>query len=109
MSKPMIALLIDAQKKEISQVEYRSLEDLHKLLGGYIELAYAWPNGDVLYVDEEGLLKQPQRYFRISVRPDQPLGGNGVLVGPEIGDTSNTEPPTMTVEQLRKLVRFLGE
>ena len=42
---------------------------------------YVWPNGDTLYVDDEGLLKPGMRLFGIR-RPDgQPLAGNGLIIG----------------------------
>lgn len=104
----MKALHIDAEHLTIGVVEYHGLADLQRLVGGFIEVAYLWPNGDVLYVDEEGLLKLPQRGFRITVRPDQPLAGNGVLVGREIEGTAGTEPPTMTVPELWSTVQFVA-
>jgi hypothetical protein len=106
--KPCVALLIDPLNRTISETTYIGLEGLQTLVGGSIEAAYQWPNRDVLYVDEEGLFKDAQMFFAISVRPDQPLAGNGVLVGREVDDLGNTAPPQMTIERLSSLVRFLG-
>jgi hypothetical protein len=103
----MKALWINTTDLTVSEVDYAGLEDMQRLVGGYIEAAYRWDNGDVLYVDEEGLLKADQRYFRITVRSDQALAGNGLLVGPEIGDTISTRTPTMTVDELRSIVWWL--
>lgn len=112
----MKAILIDAAKREIREVEYQPIAiatdvlTLQQHIGGFIEAAYRWDNCDVLYVDEEGLLKQPQHFFSITVRPDQPLAGNGIVVGIEVEDQSatgfHTEPPSITVEELRAIVTF---
>ena len=83
----MRALLVDSAKQEIREVEYESTEakgtTLQQHIGGYIETAYAWPNGDILFVDEEGLFKAQKHFFRIGERPDQPFAGHGIVVGPE--------------------------
>jgi hypothetical protein len=102
----MKALLIDATAQNIREVEYQSLTDMQRLIGGFIEVAYTWDDGDTLYVDEEGMLKGADRGFLITVRPDQPLMGNGLLVGEETGEGLETNPPTMTVEELRQRVAF---
>lgn len=104
----MKALLIDTKSLTVGEVDYTGLADMQRLIGGYIEAAYEWDNGDVLYVDEEGLLKDDQRFFRITVRRDQALAGNGLLVGPEIGETLKTRTPTMTVVELRAIVTWLA-
>jgi hypothetical protein len=79
--------------------------DLHRLIGGYLEVAHAWPTGDVLYVDEEGLFKSPHHWFRVE-GAHQPFAGNGVVVGREIGNTADTYPPIITVDQLADIVSF---
>jgi hypothetical protein len=109
-------LLIDAAAREIREVEWTesmaSPISLQKHIGGSLEAACMWPSGDVLYVDEDGLAK-PQRYFfRIDTRPDQPMPGNGIVVGRErydsMGDYLGTDNPQITVEALRGIVRFLS-
>jgi hypothetical protein len=106
----MKALLIDSAARQIRDVEYNNLADMHHLIGGYIEVAYSWPNGDVLFVDEEGLFKPQTNFFRIAARGDTPLAGNGLLVGREVDDDSprgyHTEPPTMTAQALADIVEF---
>lgn len=105
--------LIDSTKCKIEAVEFADLAGLQALVGGSIEGAYQWENGDVLYVDEEGLLKdQILGFFAIPERPDQPLAGNGMLVGREIEGEQYPNgytnlPPTMTLAELFGRVRFL--
>lgn len=104
-------LLIDSERQEIRWVQFGGSEGLRELIGGWIEVAYSWDTGDVLYVDEEGLLKPQSHFFTIAVRRDgQPLPGNGVIVGREVEDDSpqgfHTLPPTLTVDELRSMVQF---
>lgn len=114
------ALFIDATARTIRAVEVAHgsamLEDMRKLLDGYIDLAFAFPNGDTLYVDDEGLLKPLRFGFRFALRADdQPLAGNGIVVGCEIDSGEarrhpggyTTLDPAITLEELRRLVRFV--
>lgn len=102
----MKAYWIDAHERTVSAVDYGGLPDLKRMVGGYIELAKMWPTGDVLYVDEEGTLKDPQVWFKIEGRDDQLMAGNGVVVGREIDESDETEDPAITLEQLRAEVGF---
>ena len=105
------AWLINAAKREVREVAWENVRDMHDLIGGYIEAAARLPNDDVLYVDEEGLLKQQTDFFLFALRPDQPLCGNGLIVGPETydeeGEFVRTEDPATPVEVIRRMVRFV--
>jgi hypothetical protein len=112
------AWLIDSAARAVREVEFRegaAINDplsLQSLIGGYIETAWSWPNGDVLFVDEEGLLKPQRHFFRLTLRRDGlPFGGNGIVVGREVEDDSrvgyHTEPPAITREALCAIVQFL--
>ncbi len=98
---------INSTDQTVTRVEFRDGSELRKLVGGWIEVAFIWPSRDVLYVDENGLLKNPKYFFGIPERPDQTLAGNGVLVGRELGNTDRTAPPTMTLDELQQRVTFL--
>lgn len=105
----MNAYLIDPVKREITAVTYSGLADLNRLIGGPIELAAMWSNGDTIYVDEEGLLKPQASYWGIpSKRPDQPFAGPGVMLGEELADDvdgwARTRDPAIAIETLRGLV-----
>ena len=95
----------------LTQVEYTS-DNIRTFTGGWLEIAYMWPNGDVLYVDEEGLQKNPRYFFRIPERPDQSLAGDGLLVGKEFDDNDEIQhaetaaPPLMTLDELKAKVEF---
>ena len=108
------ALFIDAPRRTVTEIEIDSVDDMQKLIGGYLEVAAIWPNGDTLYVDEEGLLKVQDYFFGIpSIRPDQPFAGNGVLVGreeegPQFAGGYTTHPPVITLDELRALIVWLN-
>lgn len=105
----MKAISINSATQTVRVVEYNGLSDLQRLVGGSIEVAYQWPNGDVLYVDEEGLLKPQEHFFLLAERSDQPLAGDGVIVGAEQETEAGyvTLPPTFTVPEVLAKLRFL--
>lgn len=104
----MKAIWIRSDKQTVEEVEYGGLDDLKRMVGGYIELGFHWPNGDVLYVDEEGSVRPDATgfIFRLPERPDQWLFGNSVIVGREVGMTANTDPPTHTAAQVSAKVMW---
>jgi hypothetical protein len=102
----MEAIWINAKDKTITKIEYGGLDDMRRLVDGSIEMAYHWPTGEVLYVDDEGLRKTTRGWFRISTRTDQPLSGNGLIVGREINDAGHTAPLLLTVDQVAAMVEF---
>lgn len=103
----MKAYWINSEAMQVVSVPYSGLADLKRMVGGYIECAKHWPNGDVLYVDEEGMLKNYAYGFEIE-GGHQPFFGNGVLVGRELGhDTADTADPTVTLGELAQQIEFL--
>lgn len=108
------AYWVNSTARTVEAITYETLADMQSLVGGSIEVACQWPNGDTLYVDEEGLLRpHPLHFFAIPERPDQALVGNALLVGREEEGEQftggyTTHPPTMTLEDLRARVRFVS-
>ena len=106
----MKAILIDPARRVVEEVEYDKVGTLGKFVGGYITLAWQTEAGDVIYVDDEGMLKPQGAYFRWTERPDeQPLAGKGILVGPETdhGDTYTIADPTMSVDEVTSKIIWL--
>lgn len=107
------AIFIDATQRSISDVTIgQKNEDIRRLIGGYLDGALRWNDGHILYVDEEGLLKAQRHFFRITLRgDDQPLGGNGVIVGPEEynskGNYVGIGAATLTLNYVAALVTWL--
>lgn len=84
-----IALLIDPKNRQITTVLVGDNNTIGSLVEGHIEAATIFPNGDVLYVNDEFLLMNPEHFFNIDTRGGYPLGGFGVLVGRELIDPDN--------------------
>jgi len=107
------AILIDVAARTITEVECDTLHDgAQKAIGGYIETAHMWPNGDVLFVDEDGLSKPQRHFFRFALRRNpQPLAGNGIIIGREIEDDEGNwlgnQDPHITPDDVAKLVQWL--
>ncbi len=103
----MKGILIDVTAQEVRPVAFESMEDMRALIGGHLELGYAFPRTlDMLYVDEEGLLKEPPGYFHIVGREDQLLAGNGLIVGRELPDSWKSYDPLISIERVRRMVTF---
>jgi len=96
------ALWINSSTQQITSVECNGLVDMRKYVGGSICFAMSWITGDVLYVDDEGLLK-PQDSFFMLTDGQQPLAGNGIIVGPEVEDEEKwwTEDVIITIKELK--------
>ncbi len=59
------------------------LDTYYKLIGcDCITIGYTFPNGDTLFVDDVGLLKDPKHFFRVR-GIDYEYAGNGVIIGTE--------------------------
>lgn len=98
-------LHIDTMNKRIVETHVESLEDCQALVGGLIERGHILPNGDEVYVNEEGLLGEPRDFFKIA-RAYQPFAGNGYIIGSVTEDGDNRSAVT-TIEQAVNLVVFL--
>lgn len=80
--------------------EDAQLAALQKLVGGFIESVYL-PNGDILFVDEDGHRHDTGHWFRLDGL--QPMLGNGVIVGRHDPHLANAHS---TAEQVRARVTF---
>jgi len=111
--KPCKAYLINSKDRTITEITYTPDKDsLGALIGCDLICTGATTNvGDTLFIDDEGLLKPQQYFFRWKPRSDsQPYAGNGIWVGREVetGRGYYTEDPTPTIEQLSQLIEFLS-
>lgn len=102
----MQGFLIDPETRTIEAVEYSGdYHQIYKLLG--IELFTTVTlneAGDVVYVDDEGLLHDPTFFFTLKDYP-QPLAGKGLVLGTdEEGETVAAKG--VTLEWLKANVGF---
>lgn len=78
--KHIKAIVINAQTRTISEVTIENtLEAKQAIVGGLIERATTLPNGDDVYVNEEGLFLF-DRFFYLTGEYS-PFAGNAVVVG----------------------------
>ena len=83
----------DQTIKEVDVLD--NLEDIYNLLGCRTMDAVGIDESNVLYIDDEGLLKDEQRYFNINGRN---LAGNGLVMG--FNDEGDTIDTTLKTEDL---------
>jgi hypothetical protein len=106
----MKCLVIDAINHTIREDDYNgNYKDIYRLGGFDLMTTIALDdNGETLFIDDEGLLKEDLNDYFILHGPDfsypQPLPGNGVILGTDKeGESIAT---TLTVETLRRNVLF---
>ena len=65
------AVKIDVVNKTVSiiSVEKDNSQHLRDHVGGWITLAMTLPSGDIMYVDDEGLLKNPENFQVFNPQP----------------------------------------
>lgn len=100
------AIHIDAVNLRVREITIGGLEDMQKAVGGYIEVACHLPNGDCVFVDEEGLLKEPEDFFTIK-GGHQPFAGSGLVLGGTDED-GNSLPVKSTLREIDDAVQFLS-
>lgn len=100
----MQAILIDPFKETIEYVDYSGdWQDIKGLLQCDLFATVYIDDCDTLYVDDEGLYQEPQRFFQYRGYP-QPLAGRGLILGTdEEGDSTDC---LLTVEQVRDMVSW---
>lgn len=103
----MKAFWIRTALRVVEAVEYNGLHDLNRMVEGSIELAGLTPRRDTVYVNEEGLYTFTV-YFEMPGVGQGVFAGPGVIVGSEIGHTTRTRDPRITLEEVTSKVRFLS-
>lgn len=68
-------------------------------------MARVYPNGDGIFVDDEGLLKNPQHFFMHRNYPS-PLTGKGLMLG--VDAEGDSVAPGTDLETLRKDIVFVS-
>jgi hypothetical protein len=102
----MRAIIINAQDRTISETDIDgSLKSLQHIVGGLIETVYdGLYDNHHCYVNEEGLLDQPQHFFMFK-DGHQPLAGNGIiLASTQDGDEAACN---LTLDWVKERVTFM--
>lgn len=104
----MQALLIDPANQTITTVELPDTGDKLPAMNEHLQCdmfdVVTLPNGDTVYVDDEGLLKPLQHFFAVRGMPE-PLAGRGLVVGTDNRGRSVT--PTISLQELTEHVKFI--
>ncbi len=100
-------IFIDARKKEISllKVERKNeFSELQRLVEGYAQIVVNLDDGNDIYSDEDGLMKNYRYGFSLLHNPSQIYVGNGVVLrSDKKGESIDT---SISVEMLKLVVRF---
>lgn len=99
-------IFIDSENRDITETTVSSLKDCQNLVGGLIERGHILDNGDELYVNEEGLLGDPRRFFKLD-GAHQPFAGNAYIIGEVTGSGNNKNAKT-TLEEAAGLIKFFN-
>lgn len=117
----MKGILIDSTHRGFSYVDWKE-GDVTKYIDGSLTIAFTYQRNDkprsmmwadVVYVNDEGLMRPYQHFFRTRTRRSdgQPLAGNGFITGPDIVDKEGTylrsADPQVTMAQLAADIEWL--
>lgn len=105
----MKAIKIDVIKKDVYEVEITTnINSIYKHMECecFCQVGRRMPNGDILLVDDNGLLHdKPIGAFEFGTYP-QALSGHGIMIGTDsAGETVNTKS---TLEYVKANVRFVS-
>jgi hypothetical protein len=102
----MRAIIINAQDRTIIEAEVDGgLNSLQQIVGGLIEAVYSGlDDNHHCYVNEEGLLDQPQHFFMFT-GGHQPLAGNGVILSST--DDGDEAACTLSLDWVKERVSFM--
>lgn len=103
----MKLIVIDSVKQEVREetVTGESLKAMQDAVGGHIEIAYHFENGDTMFCDEEGLYKGHDTFVWLE-GAHQPFAGSCVIAGCD--DEGNTTSAKTSVEEVKRRVQFLS-
>ncbi len=102
--KKIKVIIINATERTITEGVVTGLESCQKIVGGLIAVATELPNGDEVFVNDEGLLNGPQAFFDIGAH--QEFAGDGYVIGPCNRNGYSTDVRS-TVEEIKAKVEFM--
>jgi hypothetical protein len=104
--KTINAILIDADLRTVTVVPFDAdgdhLAQYYKLLQCQLVTGVYPANGDTGFVDDEGLLINPQNFFECELIHPEPLASRCLIVGIDWDDEGEEtmRDPKMTVEEV---------
>ena len=102
----MRAIIVNSKDRTITETDIDgSLKTLQQIVGGLIEpVSQGLDDYHHCYVNEEGLLNNPQYFFMFS-DGHQPLAGNGVILSST--DDGGEAPCTLSLDWVKERVTFM--
>jgi hypothetical protein len=102
----MRAIIIIAQDRTVTETEIDGkLKSLQQIVGGLITPVYdGLDDSHHCYVNDEGLLHNPQHFFMFR-DGHQPLAGNGVILSTT--NDGDEAPCALSVDSVRDRVTFM--
>lgn len=107
----MKAVLIDPENTMIKDIELsdddgKRFDELRELIGcRAFDFVQLYPNGDGIFIDDEGMLIEEQHFFH-HINVEQSIAGKSVFVG--IGDEGETTSPDMDAVDIHYHLTWLG-
>jgi hypothetical protein len=102
----MKAILINSIEQTVTEIEYSgNWRDISKLIGCDLFTVVNMGKGDTIFVDDEGLLKDPQYFFKLDTYRSL-LAGNGLILGSD--DEGESIACKVTVEEMRSRISFIN-
>lgn len=102
--KSIKGILIDPFAKTVTDFDLNKdggFEEINTAIGSHTFTSAAVDHeSDTLYVDDEGLFKENQKFFFLpNFSPYQPLAGKGLIVGiDDEGDSSNVKTTLQEIQ-----------
>lgn len=95
-------ILIDPENKTITEVQHDAdnYKDIYKLIDADCFDAVHLAKGDAIFVDDNGLYREPQHFFKWEGY-HQPLAGKGLILGSDSeGETRSAKVSLATAKNL---------
>src|SRR5690606_8623553 len=114
-TRTMRAIKIDTENRTITEIEIGGLKDMQKAVGGLIEVAQRFYDGEsernTLFVAEEGLLKNIEVGFVLTdeaydVEGGLKFTGNGLICGFQ-ETTGKTIDCNLSIDDIKKMIAFV--
>jgi len=103
----MKAILINAEEKTITEIDYSGdYKEIYELIDCQTFTCVSMENGDAMFVDDEGLLTNPEHFIQIKDY-HAPIAGSGLILG--TGDEGESISCKHTIETIQDNVKFLNK
>ena len=103
----MRVILIDAKNRQLREDfidDEKTLDGLQEAVGGNIEVAVQFDDGDCVYVNEEGLFHSNDHWFFVE-GAHQPFAGNGVVSC--INEAGDTIDARISIDELLPKIQWM--